>query len=173
MCGKVCVLFHNIVYVFNLVLLLWVWVQRKQPFLCTCVSGANRRLVVVLETGCFLKDQLLQPLFGKVVQFHGESEGLLCYRLHVSHTRTHRQQQNVTSHFVKTLLCICTKWEAQCGGGLHEFHTVATPHTITTIITLTQSSSNLTGKIKSTVQWTCVYCTESLVVTQPERKPNT
>lgn len=65
--------------------------QRKQPFLCTCVSGANRRLVVVLETGRFLKDQLLQPLFGKVVQFHGESEGLLCYRLHVSHTRTHAQ----------------------------------------------------------------------------------
>lgn len=81
--------------------------QRKQPFLCTCVSGANRRLVVVLETGRFLKDQLLQPLFGKVVQFHGESEGLLCYRLHVSHTRTHRQPQNVTSHFVKTLLYIC------------------------------------------------------------------
>lgn len=171
MWGKVCVFFHNILCVFNLVLLLWVWVQRKQPFLCTCVSRANRRLVVVLETGRFLKDQLLQPLFGKVVQFHGESEGLLCDRLHVSHTRTDSSRM---LRVISWKRCSAfAKWEAQCGGGLHEFHTVATPHTITTIITLTQSSSNLTGKIKSTVQWTCVYCTESLIVTQPERKLNT
>lgn len=44
-----------------------------------CVSGT---LVSVLETSCFLKDQFLQPLLGKVVKLHGESEGFLCYRLH-------------------------------------------------------------------------------------------
>lgn len=46
-----------------------------------CVSGA---LVGCLETSRFLIDQFLQLLLRKVIQLHGESEGLLCYWLHTN-----------------------------------------------------------------------------------------
>lgn len=59
------------------------WFNETGAFMYLCVSGT---LVVFHETSRFLKDQFLQLLLGKVVQFHGESEGLLCYRLH---TNTH------------------------------------------------------------------------------------
>lgn len=39
-------------------------------------------LVGVLETSRLLVDEFLKLLLGKVVHFHGEIEGLLCYRLH-------------------------------------------------------------------------------------------
>lgn len=39
-------------------------------------------LVGVLETSRLLVDEFLKLLLGKVVHFHGEIEGLFCYRLH-------------------------------------------------------------------------------------------
>ena len=53
-------------------------------FLRTCVSGA---LVVLLETSRFIEDQFLQPILGKIIQFHGESEGLLSNRLKTDTTK--------------------------------------------------------------------------------------
>lgn len=56
-----------------------VWERGLHMYLC--VSGP---LVGFLETGRFLKDHFLQLLLGIVIQFHGEVEGLLCYRLHAN-----------------------------------------------------------------------------------------
>lgn len=61
----------------------------------TCASGA---LVGFLETSRFLEDQLLQPLFGKVVQFHAEGEGLLCDGLNThTHVSNHQQKPRFIS----------------------------------------------------------------------------
>lgn len=69
------------------------WFNETATFIMyLCVSGA---LVVFLETSRFLKDQFLQLLLGKVVQFHGESEWLLCYRLHTN------------TRFYKPLVLMC------------------------------------------------------------------
>lgn len=86
-------MFQNTLHVFSVTLIsATCCVRGRKPafFMYLCVSGA---LVVFLETSCFLKDQFLQLLLGKVVQFHGESEGLLCYRLH-AHTNTHFEKSN-------------------------------------------------------------------------------
>lgn len=67
------------------------------------VSGA---LVGFLETSSFLVDKLLQLLLGKVIQFHGEREGLLCYRLQKKHI--------VKSNFLKNSVLRSAVYQSSC-----------------------------------------------------------